>query len=154
MNGDTQFASGPSARPFLGPVLPGEPSQPCPELLTEEEAVRYLRLDTINIADHSATIRRSLRGDLETIALKALEKDPARRYQSAAILSEDIHRYLTSQPVVARPPSAAYQLRKLVDLADQLPESRIIFSSCLIRMSRPSTQLGRYLVASRRAARW
>ena len=31
-----------------GPVLPGNPPQPCPELLTEEEAVRYLRLDTIH----------------------------------------------------------------------------------------------------------
>jgi len=61
-----------------------------------------------------STIRRSLRGDLETIALKALQKEPARRYQSADILSEDIHRYLTSQPIVARPASAAYQLRKLV----------------------------------------
>ncbi len=58
MDGDTQFASSPCALLFPGPVLPGEPPQPCPELLTEGEAVRYLRLDTINISDPAATLRR------------------------------------------------------------------------------------------------
>ena len=37
--------------------LPGTPPTPCPELLTEEEAIRYLRLDTIDIKDPSATLR-------------------------------------------------------------------------------------------------
>jgi hypothetical protein len=37
--------------------LPGDPPTPCPELLTEQEAIRYLRLDTINIKDPSATLR-------------------------------------------------------------------------------------------------
>ena len=61
-----------------------------------------------------STILRTLRGDVETIALKALEKDPSRRYQSAAALAEDVERYLADQPILARPPSAIYQLRKLV----------------------------------------
>ncbi len=61
-----------------------------------------------------STISRALRGDLETIVLKALEKEPNRRYQSAAALSNDFDRYLTNQPILARPPSAIYQLRKLV----------------------------------------
>jgi len=39
-------------------VLPGNPAQPCPELLTEDEAIRYLRLDTINIGSPSETLRR------------------------------------------------------------------------------------------------
>ncbi len=52
--------------------------------------------------------------DIETIAGKALEKDPERRYNSAAALSEDVERYLSLQPIVARPPSATYQLQKLV----------------------------------------
>lgn len=59
-------------------------------------------------------------GELETIARKALEKDPARRYQSAAALSDDIERYLTNQPILARPPSTIYQLRKLV-VRNKLP---------------------------------
>ena len=39
-------------------VLPGDPAQPCPELLTEAEAIRYLRLDTINIGNPSESLRR------------------------------------------------------------------------------------------------
>lgn len=59
-------------------------------------------------------IDRSLRGDLETIALKALDKERSRRYQSAAAFAEDITRYLTDQPILARPASVFYQFRKLV----------------------------------------
>ncbi len=57
---------------------------------------------------------RKLDGDLDTIVGKALEKDSDRRYGSAAALAEDVGRYLDSQPIQARPPSAAYQLRKMV----------------------------------------
>jgi non-specific serine/threonine protein kinase/serine/threonine-protein kinase len=58
-----------------------------------------------------STINRTLRGDVETIALKALEKDRSRRYQSAAELAQEINRYLTNQPITARPPSVIYQMR-------------------------------------------
>lgn len=58
-----------------------------------------------------SSIDRALRGDLETIVLKALEKDRERRYQSAADLGADIRRYLSSNPIMARPASTAYQLR-------------------------------------------
>jgi len=50
--------------------------------------------------------------DVENIVGKALEKEPERRYESAAALAEDIDRYLSSQPINARPPSALYQVRK------------------------------------------
>jgi eukaryotic-like serine/threonine-protein kinase len=52
--------------------------------------------------------------DIETIVLKALEKEPERRYLSAAAMAEDVTRYLTNQPIPARPPSALYQFRKLI----------------------------------------
>jgi tetratricopeptide (TPR) repeat protein len=61
-----------------------------------------------------SSIDRTLRGDLETIVLKALEKERGRRYQSAAALGEDIKRYLTDQPILARRASAVYRIRKLV----------------------------------------
>jgi serine/threonine protein kinase len=52
------------------------------------------------------------RGDLETIFAKALEKNPTRRYQSASELAGDLRRYLNNEPVLARPATALYQLRK------------------------------------------
>ncbi len=58
------------------------------------------------------TIDRSYRGDLETIAAKALAKDKTQRYGSAADLGADLRRYLTNDPILARPPSASYQVRK------------------------------------------
>ncbi len=57
------------------------------------------------------SIDRRLRGDIETIVLRALDKDRDRRYQSAAGLAEDIRRYLRGEPIAARPPSALYHLR-------------------------------------------
>jgi len=55
-----------------------------------------------------------LRGDLDWVALKALEKDRARRYDTAAAFAADIERFLAHEPVEAVPPSALYRLRKLV----------------------------------------
>lgn len=57
---------------------------------------------------------RSLRGDLDNIVLKALQKDPARRYPSASQLSEDLGRYLEGLPVLAQPDSLSYRMRKYV----------------------------------------
>src|SRR5262245_48547007 len=57
-------------------------------------------------------ISRSYRGDIETIVAKALEKDRARRYGSAAELAADITRYLKDEPIVARLPSTGYQIQK------------------------------------------
>jgi tRNA A-37 threonylcarbamoyl transferase component Bud32/tetratricopeptide (TPR) repeat protein len=57
------------------------------------------------------SIDRSLRGDIETIVAKALEKEPERRYDSAAEMALDIRRFLRHEPISARPPSALYHLR-------------------------------------------
>lgn len=59
-----------------------------------------------------SSIRPGLRGDVETILSKAMEREKQRRYQSASELGADIHRHLTDEAIVARPGSAAYQLRK------------------------------------------
>jgi len=57
------------------------------------------------------TISSTLKGDIDTIALKAMEKDRERRYQSASELASDIRHYLNSEPIIARPLSISYQLR-------------------------------------------
>ncbi|MHC4416912.1 MAG: serine/threonine protein kinase [Planctomycetota bacterium] len=59
-------------------------------------------------------LRRELAGDLDWIALKALEKNRTRRYNSPQELAADIERYLKDEPVLASPPSAVYRARKFV----------------------------------------
>ena len=53
-----------------------------------------------------------IRGDLDWIVMKAMDKDRTRRYDSAAAMARDIHCYLHSEPVEARPPSKIYRVRK------------------------------------------
>jgi len=61
-----------------------------------------------------AELKRSLSGDLDWIALKALEKDRSRRYETAAAFAADVERFLRDEPVEARPPSIAYRARKFI----------------------------------------
>ena len=59
-------------------------------------------------------LTQSLRGDLDWIVMKALEKDRTRRYETASGFADDIQRYLADEPVTAGPPGAAYRLQKFV----------------------------------------
>ncbi len=56
----------------------------------------------------------NVRGDLDWISMKCLEKDRARRYETANGLAQDIRRHLAGEPVLAAPPGAAYRIRKFV----------------------------------------
>ena len=58
-------------------------------------------------------LRKQVRGDLDWIVMKCLEKDRTRRYETASGLAADLRRHLHDEPVAAGPPSAAYQFRKL-----------------------------------------
>jgi eukaryotic-like serine/threonine-protein kinase len=60
------------------------------------------------------TVRRRLRGDLDWIVMRALEKDRDRRYETANGFAADLERHLASEPVTAGPPSAAYRAGKFV----------------------------------------
>jgi eukaryotic-like serine/threonine-protein kinase len=79
--------------------------------LTPSQAERLVCDET---PPRPSTINARARGDLDAICLKALEKDPARRYPSGAELLADIQRFLSRRPVVARPPTLAYLARKFV----------------------------------------
>ncbi len=59
-------------------------------------------------------IARELAGDLDTIVLKALNRDPARRYPSAHALSDDLARWLANRPILARPDALGYRARKWI----------------------------------------
>jgi WD40 repeat protein/serine/threonine protein kinase len=73
------------------------------------EAVRTIRDDE---PSRLSAVDWTLRGDVETIVSKALEKDKSRRYQSASEFAADIRRYLSDEPIMARPPTTWYQVRK------------------------------------------
>jgi eukaryotic-like serine/threonine-protein kinase len=90
-------------------------------IIREEEPPKpSTRLSTIDTLPSVAANRHMepkklsmlVRGELDWIVMKALEKDRSRRYETATGLANDIQRYLNDEPVVACPPSTAYRLRK------------------------------------------
>ena len=92
-------------------------------IIREEEphkpSTRLSTLDTLPlIAAHRGIEPRKLglqiRGDLDWIIMKALEKDRTRRYDTAAGFAADVQRHVADEPVLAGPPSAGYRLRKFV----------------------------------------
>lgn len=85
----TGEASGPTA--LIHAVLEGEPPAPS-----------------------SVSGDTRLRGDLDTVVLKALRREPEERYDSVRALADDLERYLTGRPITARPPALAYRARKFV----------------------------------------
>ena len=71
----------------------------------------------LKLADARATeprqLARAVRGELDVIVMKALEKSPGRRYQTASELAQDVRRYLDGQPIVAAPHTAWYWVSKV-----------------------------------------
>jgi serine/threonine protein kinase/lipopolysaccharide biosynthesis regulator YciM len=70
-----------------------------------------------NAASRATTpdkLRRTLRGDLDTIVTKALKKDPQERYASADALADDLRRYLRNEPISARRDTMAYRAAKFI----------------------------------------
>jgi eukaryotic-like serine/threonine-protein kinase len=67
-----------------------------------------------SVVVESKSLARQIKGDLDTILLRALEKDPNRRYACVGQFSDDIRRYLAHQPVKARPNTLRYRILKFV----------------------------------------
>ncbi len=88
-----------------------EPPRPSTRLSTLGEAIDDVAK---NRQSDAGALTKLLRRDLDWIALKALEKNRNRRYDSAGDLAADIDRYFESDPILARPPSPAYRLQKFV----------------------------------------
>ncbi len=71
--------------------------------------------NTSSLISHDpASVSRMLKGDLDWIVMKCLEKDRSRRYDSASTLAGDVRAYLLDRPVTAGPPSSLYRVRKFV----------------------------------------
>ena len=95
-------------------ILDLEPARPS-EIVSPTGAAA---VDTIQTAARRATtperLKRMLRGDLDTIVGKALKKDPRERYASVGALAGDLRRYLSHEPIVARPDTIAYRTAKFI----------------------------------------
>jgi len=87
-----------------------EPPRPSTRLSTTEELPSIAAVRGVD----PAKLSRLVRGELDWIVMKALEKDRSRRYETANALAIDIQRYLADEPVQACPPSAGYRLRKFL----------------------------------------
>jgi serine/threonine protein kinase/tetratricopeptide (TPR) repeat protein len=89
-----------------------EPPRPSARITTLEKAA----LSTVAGSQRSdpRRLRQQIKGDLDWIVMKCLEKDRRRRYETASSLADDIERCLTDKPIEARPPSARYRFGKFV----------------------------------------
>jgi eukaryotic-like serine/threonine-protein kinase len=88
-----------------------EPQKPSTRISTlGEVASAFARRTRLSVS----ALRKALRGDLDWIVMRAMAKEPARRYASATNLAVDLQRYLDVEPVEAGPPSAVYRVKKFV----------------------------------------
>lgn len=111
-------------------------------LIGEEEPTRLSAVD------------RTLRGDVETIVGKALEKDKNRRYASAHDLALDIRRYLADEPIAARPASTVYQLKKFTKRNKALVAAiGIAFVALSVGLVKATIERNRAVEAERARAR-
>jgi tetratricopeptide (TPR) repeat protein len=88
-----------------------EPPKPSTRVVTSARSGTHIATGQATDSGH---LSRVIRGDLDWIVMKALEKDRTRRYQTANEFSADIKRYLKAEPVFAGPPSVIYKLHKFV----------------------------------------
>jgi non-specific serine/threonine protein kinase/serine/threonine-protein kinase len=96
---------------LLKKILEEEPPRPSTRVRTLGE---HSTVSARNRRTEPAVLARQLKGDLDWIAMKALEKDRARRYGSPSDLAADIRRYLGNEAVLACPPSPAYRAGKFL----------------------------------------
>jgi serine/threonine protein kinase/tetratricopeptide (TPR) repeat protein len=93
-------------------IREAEPARPSARLSTLNAAAQSTVAD--RRAAEPGPLLRQVRGELDWVVMKCLEKDRNRRYESVAALADDVRRFLADEPVVARPASVTYRLRKFV----------------------------------------
>ena len=112
-------------------------------IIAEEDPQRpSLRMSTLqgeqqtiiakNRNSEAIALSRQLKGDLDWIIMKALEKDRSRRYDSVIGLAEDVRNHLRNQPVTAAQPSVIYRLRKLYQREQPMANAAIAVAACII----------------------
>jgi serine/threonine protein kinase len=117
-----KFPYGPQVRAFAAlqhAICEVDPIKPSAVILTDEKTVIPQATQKIEIGEETrskarARLKRKLAGDLDTIILKALRKEPLKRYASVEQFSEDVRRYLEGRPVIARSDTFGYRTGKFV----------------------------------------
>src|SRR5438876_8384994 len=121
-----------------------EPPKPSTRLSDSGEALASI---SANRHTEPAKLTKLVKGELDWIVMKTLDKDRNRRYETANGFAADIQRYLAEEPVLAGPPSAAYRLRKFLRR-----NRRPVLAACLVMLALVGgivgTTLG--LIAARR----
>jgi len=109
LTGSLPFDSKKNVNEVLRQVREDEPPRPSTKIATDKKSSTG---SAQNRGSEPGQLVKLLRGDLDWITMKALEKDSTRRYGTPSELAADITRYLNHDPVMARPASAAYRMRK------------------------------------------
>jgi len=127
-----------------------EPPKPSTRLNESKDT-----LPSVSAQRHSEPVKltRLVRGELDWIVMKALEKDRTRRYETASGFARDIERFLAGDPVEAGPPSATYKLRKLARKHRAALTTIGAFAGLLLLAAAISTYLAIQANRSARAAR-
>jgi serine/threonine protein kinase len=102
---------GTTAQDLLQKIREKEPTRPSVKIKSLGESSKD---SASKRQEEPASLQRHLRGELDWITMKALEKDRTRRYGSPSDLAADLQRYLHQQPVLAGPPSASYRASKFI----------------------------------------
>jgi len=130
-------------------------------LIKEEEAPRpSVRLNSSNNLRKIAAARKTeparlsqlVRGEIDWIVMKCLEKERSRRYDTVSALARDVERYLTDEPVEACPPSARYRLGKIVRKYRKALATAAVFAVVLVTASVLSTLLAVWAMSAEREA--
>jgi serine/threonine protein kinase/tetratricopeptide (TPR) repeat protein len=127
-----------------------EPPRPSDKLSRSAElsAVAARR----RVEQHRLT--RTIRGELDWVVMKALEKDRGRRYETADGLARDVRRYLADRPVLAGPPTATYRVRKFLRRhRGSVAAAILVFLTLLAGVAVSTRQAVRATVAEREALR-
>lgn len=129
-------------------ATPGRPSAALKrDDITLARAFRRHVLENESAAARASSargLRRALRGDLDTIILKALRKEPAQRYQSAEAFAADIRRHLDGRPVLARPEGIAYRAGKLLRRNRSAAISSSVAATAALAIALASTAIRTY----------
>jgi WD40 repeat protein len=130
-------------------IREAEPPRPSTRLTQSKESLAEL---SARRRTDPAKLAREVRGELDWIVMKCLEKDRTRRYETANTLARDVERYLHDEPVEACPPSTSYRLRKFARRYRAALAVAMVITALLILGTVVSTWLAVWAKTAERAA--